>query len=580
MRLGYHRFVLFSWRARGVCLGLTLVLQSMCARANVTPRLVDIQVLAFNDFHGNLEPAAGANGLIEGTVVGGIEYLATHVAQLRATNPNTIVVSAGDNIGATPFLSGMFHDEPTAEALGTVGLQISTVGNHEFDEGWWEVYRMQRGGCHPVDGCQDQTPYDRARFSYLSANVVVDPARVDPAKLRESGWTATDGSNTLFPASAVRRIGGVDVGFIGLVVRTAPDIVQPSATRGLTFRPEAEAGNEEVARLRARGVRTIIVLIHEGATPARDAYNGCEGVAGPVMDIAAQLSPEVDAIVAGHVHRAYNCLAAGKLVTSAASLGRIVTDIDLRVDARTGDVVSKSARNVLVTRDVPRDPTLSGLIERYRPLAARVGARVVGTLAAEIPREPTASGESSLGDVVADAFLEAGREASPDPAVAVLINQGGLRAGLVGQVDAGGGSRTVTYAQAFEVLPFGNRVQVKSVTGDTIVRWLEQQFDNPGTGRNTIMQVSGLAYSFRLSRPAGQRVDRRSIRIAGQPLDPTRRYRIVSSDFVWNGGDAFSAATEGTDPVDLGADVDVFVAYLAAHPAMEPGRLDRITREP
>lgn len=567
-------------RAGGLCLALTLVLQSMCARGNVTPQIVDIQVLAFNDFHGNIEPAAGANGLIEGTVVGGVEYLATHVAQLRATNPNTIVVSAGDNIGATPFLSGMFHDEPTVEALGTVGLQVSTVGNHEFDEGWWEVYRMQRGGCHPVDGCQDQTPYEGARYTYLSANVVVDPARVAPDKLKESGWRPTNGSNTLFPGSVVRRVGGVDVGFVGLVVRTAPEIVQPSATSGLIFRPEAEAGNEEVARLRARGVRTIVVLIHEGATPARDAYNGCEGVTGPVMEIAAQLSPEVDAIVAGHVHRAYNCIVAGKLVTSAASLGRIVTDIDLRVDARTGDVVSKSARNVLVTRDVPRAAALSALIERYRPLAARVGARVVGTIAAEIPREPNGNGESSLGDVVADAFLEAGREGSPDPAVAVLINQGGLRAGLVGQAPAGGGLRPVTYAQAFEVLPFGNRVQVKTVTGDTILRWLEQQFDNPGPGRNTIMQVSGITYSFQLSRPAGQRVDRGSIRIDGNPLDPTRRYRIVSSDFVWSGGDAFSAATAGTDPVDLGADVDVFVAYLGKHPDLPPGRLDRITREP
>lgn len=565
---------------RWPALALVLALQTMCARGAVAPRIVDVQVLAINDFHGNLEPATGANGLIEGHVVGGIEYLATHIARLRAANPNTLVVSAGDNIGATPFLSGMFHDEPSIEALNDVGLQISTVGNHEFDEGWWELYRMQHGGCHPTDGCQDHTPFDGARFTYLSANVVVDPSRVDQARLRESGWRASSPSRTLFPASVVRTIGGVKVGFIGLVVKTTPEIVQPYATRGLTFRSEAEAANDEVGRLTAQGVHAIVVLIHEGATPARDAYDGCEGVVGPVMEITKALSPEVDAVVAGHVHRAYNCTVDGKLVTSGASLGRVVTDIDLRVDARTGEVVSKSARNMLVTRDVPKNAEVSSLIERYRPLAAGVGSRVVGTVAAEIPREQHENGEAALGDVVADALLEAGREAMPGPAEAAFVNTGSIRTGLVGQPGGDGGARSITYAQAFEVLPFGNRIQVKTVTGDTIIRWLEQQFDNPGPGRLTVMQVAGMTFSFSVSRPPGQRVNRASVMIGGQPLQMTRRYRIVSNDFVWNGGDAFSVATEGTDPVDVGADVDVLVAYLMKHPGVQPGKLDRITREP
>jgi 5'-nucleotidase len=576
--LRYHCDVPSSRSLFWLIVALTVGLQAACTHGHVAPRIVDVQLLAFNDFHGNLEPASGANGQIEGHVVGGVEYLATHVAQMRATNPNTVVVSAGDNIGATPFLSGMFHDEPSIEALNDVGLQISTVGNHEFDEGWWEVYRMQHGGCHPVDGCQDGTPFEGARFTYLSANVVLDPARVDPDKLKESGWTSPGPASTLFPASTIRTFDGVKIGFIGLVVHTAPDIVQPFATRGLTFRPEADAANEEVTRLTAQGVHTIIVLIHEGATPARDAYNGCEGVNGPVMEIAKALSPEVDAVVAGHVHRAYNCEVDGKLVTSGASLGRIVTDIQLHIDARTGDVVSKSANNVLVTRDVPKTPALTALIARYLPIAAKIGSRVVGTITTEIPREQNQNGEAALGDVVADAYLDAGRTAMPGPAEAAILNIGGLRAGLVGTVD--GNRRSVTYAQAFEVLPFGNRVQVKSVTGDTLIRWLEQQFDNPGPGRLTIMQVAGITYSFSLSRPPGQRVDRASLRVAGQPIDPSRRYRIASNDFVWNGGDAFTVATEGNDPVDVGADIDVFVSYLMTHPDVAPGRLDRFTKEP
>jgi 5'-nucleotidase len=558
---------------------VALAFVSACTQGSAVPRVVEVQVLAINDFHGSLEPATGTNGLIEGTPVGGVEYLATHVARLKAANPNTIVVSAGDNIGATPLLSSMFHDEPTIEALNLVGLEVSAVGNHEFDEGWWEAYRMQRGGCHPTDGCQDESSFDGARFAYLSANVVVNPAQVDPARLREAGWTASTPPRTLFPASVVRTFEGVKVGFIGVVVKTTPDIVQASATSGLTFRDEAVAANEEVARLVAQGIRAIVVLIHEGATPAREAYDGCENVAGPVIEIAKALSAEVDAVVAGHVHRAYNCTVDGRSVTSAASLGRIVTDLDLRIDARTGEVVTRSARNVAVTRDVPRTEAVTDLIARYRPLAARVGSRVVGTIAREIPREANGSGESPLGDVVADAFLEAGRAMSPVPAEAAVTNIGGIRAGLVGQATSGG-PRQLTYAEAFEALPFGNRVQVKTISGDTLLRLLEQQFDNPGPGRNTILQVAALNYSYNLARPAGQRITRSSVMIAGRLLDPQRRYRIVSNDFVWNGGDGFAAATEGAEPIDVGADVDVLVEYLRKHPAVEPGRMDRLVREP
>lgn len=327
-------------------------------------------------------------------------------------------------------------------------------------------------------------------------------------------------------------------------------------------------------------MHTIIVLIHEGATPARDAYNGCEGVTGPVMEIAKRLSSDVDAVVAGHVHRAYNCTVDGKLVTSGASLGRVITDIDLRIDARTGDVVSKAARNTLVTRDVPKRPSATALLAHYRPFAETLGSQTVGTIASEISRDQNAVGESPLGDVVADAMLAAGRTATPGPAVAAIMNTGGIRAGLVGTAQPTGGTRNITYAQAFEVSPFGNRVQVKTISGAGILRWLEQQFDNPGPGRTTMLQVSGIEFSYQPNRPAGQRVQWSDVRIAGNLLDPAARYRIVSNDFVWSGGDAFTAAREGVDPVDVGADIDVLVAYLKANPGVQPGRQNRITRQP
>lgn len=560
-----------------------VVVQLSCARpGSVAPGLVDLQLLAFNDFHGTLEPGAGANGRIQTFETGGVEYFASHIKALRAGHPNSLIVSAGDNIGATPLLSALFHDEPTVEALGQAGLQISTVGNHEFDEGWWELYRMQHGGCHPVDGCQDQTPFAGARWTYLAANVVVDPAKVDQAKLKSSGWTRpADGPSTLFPASLVRTIDGVKVGFIGLVVRGVPYLVPPVAVQGLTFRTEVEAANDEVRRLTAQGVHTIIVLIHEGATPATDNYDSCEGVTGPVIDIAKGLSPEVDAVVAGHVHRAYNCTVDGKLVTSGASLGRLITDIELKIDRRTGDVVSKSARNTLVTRDVPKDAAITAIIDHYRPFYEKVGAQVVGSVTRELTRETNEAGEASLGDVVADAFLEAGRKATPGPAVASFLNVGSLRAGLVGSAGASAAApREVSYAQAFGVLPFNNRLQVRTMTGEAIIRLLEQQFDNPGPGRDAVMQVAGITYRYDRRQPPGRRVVRESLQIDGKPLDPAARYRVISNDFVWAGGDAFTVATEGTDPVDVGADIDGFVEYLRARSPIQPGRLDRITQVP
>jgi 5'-nucleotidase len=549
--------------------------------ATTTSGVVDVQVLAFNDFHGNLDPPDGANGRIGGTDAGGVEYLAAHLKQLRAGHPNTITVSAGDNVGASPLLSGMFHDEPTVEALSDAGLDVSTVGNHEFDEGWWELYRLQKGGCHPVDGCQDGTPFAGARFEYLSANVVLDPRSVDAATLAASGWQAAGSApRTLFPASTIRTIDGVKVGFIGLALGETPTIVSPASVRGLTFRPEAEAANEAAAALVRDGVRAIVVLIHQGGRQSGGTYDTCENMSGPILDIVRALSPEIDVVISGHTHQAYNCRVDGRLVTSAASFGRLITDVDLRIDRATGDVVSSSARNVIVTRDVPKDVATTRLVDHYRPFAKTIGDRVVGRITVELPRTQNANGEAPLGDVVADAYLAAART-QPGGADAAFTNIGGIRGDLVAQPPAAPGRpRAVTYAQTFAVLPFGNRVVVKTLTGEAILRLLEQQFDNPQPGAAKMLQVSsGVSYAYDRARPSGTRVDRASVRIAAAPLDPARRYRIVTNDFVWNGGDGFTAAQDGIDPTDVGVDVDVMVAYIDANSPVPPAPLDRIRRE-
>lgn len=511
--------------------------------------IAEVQILGFNDFHGALEPPSGSNGRIGDVAAGGVEFFAAHIARLKAENANTIVVSAGDNIGASPLLSGMFHDEPTIEALGAAGLQISTVGNHEFDEGWEELSRLQKGGCHPVDGCQDKTPFAGARFQYLSANVM-------------------RGTQTLFPATAVKVVDGVKVGFIGLALQGTAAIVTSEFLRGLTFRSEVDAGNEAAAALVAQGVKTIVVVIHNGGRSGTTDVNACD-VTGAIVDVANQLSPEIDVIVSGHSHQAYICPVGRKLVTSAQSNGALITDIDLRIDRATGDVVSMHARNVIVTRDIARDVRMTGLLDRYRPFFAAMGRRRVGTIPGPILEAVNEAGESPLGDVITDAILEQTAAPTAGGAEVALWNTGGIRADLNGEAGGAPGSPLiVTFANAFDVLPFGNRIQVRTVTGAGLIAMLE-------TG---VFQVSrGVSYAVDTTRPRRQRVDGTTITLGGRAIDRNARIRVAASDYIWSGGDG--VVVESSEPFDVGADIDVFVAYLEKHSPVRPGPQDRIIRK-
>jgi 5'-nucleotidase len=527
-------------------------------RAQSLPATVEVQLLAINDFHGALEPTPGANGRVGDTDAGGIEYLATHLARLRQTNPNTIVVSAGDNIGASPLLSSLSHDEATIEALNLAGLDVSAVGNHELDEGWWELLRVQRGGCHPVDGCLAGTPFKGATFSYISANITLNPAQADPGMLARAGLQGSE-PRRLMPPYIIRDVSGVRVGIIGLTLREAPTIIIPGSVRGLTFGDEAAAANEAASELRKQGVRAIVVVMHEGGDQQGRNFNGCDRPSRDLGDLPTRMSDDIDVIVSGHSHQAYNCSIDGKIVTSAGSSGRLVTDIDLRIRRSDGEVVAKLARNVIVTRDVPKDPAQTALIARYSPIAEKVGGRVIGTITGSLTRTADGAGESSLGRVVADAMHDGAREARIGDVDVALWNAGGLRADLA--VPAGAESAPVTYAQLFSVLPFANELIVKSLKGEGLLRVLEEQF---GAARTRILPVSSsLTYVYDPSRPRGQRIDRTSVRIDGAPLVPDRTYRVATSNFLWGGGDDVSALSSGTDPVTVGVDVEIAAAYFS-----------------
>ncbi len=527
-------------------------------RAQSLPATVDVQLLAINDFHGALEPASGANGRIGTTDAGGIEYLATHLARLRRTNPNTVVVSAGDNIGASPLLSSLSHDEATIEALNLAGLDVSAVGNHELDEGWWELRRVQDGGCHPVDGCLAGTAFKGATFSYVAANITLDPSQADSGMLARAGLQGSE-PRRLFPPYTIRELGGVRVGFIGLTLQEAPSIIIPDSVRGLTFGEEAAAANEAASALRKQGVRAIVVVMHEGGDQQGRSVNGCDRISNDLRNVSTRMSDDIDVIISGHSHQAYNCGIGGKLVTSASSGGRLVTKIDLRIRRSDGEVIAKSARNLIVTRDVPKDPAQSAIIARYSPVAEKVGGRVIGTITGSLMRTPDAAGESSLGRVIADAMHDGAREARIGDVDVAFWNSGGIRADLV--APAGAASAPVTFAQLFSVLPFANELIVKSLRGDALLRLLEEQF---GAARTRILPVSSsLTYAYDASRPRGQRVDRTSVRIDGAPLLPDRTYRVATSNFLWGGGDDVSALASGTDPVTVGVDVEIAAAYFS-----------------
>ena len=449
------------------------------------------------------------------TPAGGAEYLATHIDALRKQNRNTLVVSAGDNIGASPLVSGLFHDEPTIEAFNAMGVDISSVGNHEFDEGSAELLRMQDGGCHPVDGCQDGDGFAGADFDYLAANVTDD-----------------DTGKTLFRPYEIRRVGGVKVGFIGVVLKDTPTIVTPSGVEGLTFGDEADAINKYTAVLKKKGVRAIVVLMHQGDTVALGQVNDCLNPVGPLADLIGRSSKEVDLYLTGHTHQAYNCVIGGKRATSASSFGRVLTDANLRVDRRTGQVVSVSADNKIVTQDVAKDPAQTTILNKYTAISAPIANRRIGAATAALTTEQNAAGEEVLGDIIADSQLAATAPDGFGNAVVAFMNPGGIRT----NIDAG----DITYGEAFAVQPFGNSLVTLTLTGAQIDRVLEQQWDGQGTSPKVLQVSNGLTYTWSASGPLGSRVDPSTIKINGTTVDPAASYRVTVNSFLADGGDGFT----------------------------------------
>ncbi|MBR0721273.1 bifunctional metallophosphatase/5'-nucleotidase [Bradyrhizobium manausense] len=549
-------------RYQPILAALSLALAALPAAAQ-SAAPVELRILAINDFHGNLRPPPGGIRINDPedksrkvmVAAGGAEYMATLVKQLSEGHKNTIFVAAGDLIGASPFLSAMFHDEPSVESLSMMGLAITSVGNHEFDEGKTELLRMQNGGCHPEDGCQGPHSFTGAKFHYLAASTVE---------------TAT--GKSILPPYEIREFEGIPVAFIGLTLKETAGIVSPSGVAGLEFRDEAETVNALVPQLKAQGVEAIVVLIHQGGEPAGD-YNECPDITGPIVDIVKKFDRAVDVVVSGHTHRAYVCQIDGRLVTSGDKYGTLVTAIDLKLDPATRDIVGARGENVIVANaSLARDPEQTALIDAYDKLSAPIANRPAGSVTQTLSRVPNDAGESPLGDVIADAQLAATRDEKDGSAAIAITNPGGIRTDIIPKENG-----TVSYGELFASQPFRNRLVTMTLTGRQLKDMLEQQWLDPKRPR--ILQVSnGFSYTWDASKPPGERVMADKMTLNGRPIEPATGYRVTLNDYLAVGGDGFTVAKQGASPQYGGYDADALFAFFRAHGPIGPLPPTRILR--
>ncbi len=576
-----------------------------------------VKLLGFNDYHGNLlSPGTfGVNTAVPAAqrpAVGGADFLAAEVARRKALNPLNVVVGAGDFIGATPLVSALFHDEPAVETLNRIGVDFSAVGNHEFDKGAAELLRLQNGGCKIVDGVQDPNsckgavvgtpvPFEGAKFKWLSANVINNAT-----------------GKPLLRPYGIREFKDVKVAFIGMTLAATPTIVTPSGVAGLSFQDEADTVNALIPKLRREGVRAIVVLVHQGGFqgPGLSDINGCDGnlVNSDIAKIVARLNDEVDLVVSGHTHAAYNCSAgtvdatrasatspvvltprptglpnaAGRLipVTSSSAFGRVLTDIDLTIDPVKRDIVAVAATNRLVDRTDPEliaavaaNPAVSQLVSAYNGLVAPIANQVIGSITTALPNVADAAGNMPAGELIADSQLAATAPVGFGEAVIAFMNPGGVRnpGFTFPSSPAGEGDGNVTYGEAFTVQPFGNSLVTLTLTAQQIKDTLEQQFVGcRGQGTQRILIPSaGFKYTWNSAAACDARISNvrlvdangtlvtQFVDAAGVVIEPTRSFRVTVNNFLATGGDGFTTLVGGTSALGGAQDIDALTAYLA-----------------
>ncbi len=564
-----------------------------CGGTNSPAAPFTVKLIGFNDYHGTLESPGtfGVNTAVPAAnrpAVGGADFMAAHVAALKKQNSLNVVVGAGDLIGATPLISSLFFDEPSIETLNRIGLEFTSVGNHEFDKGSAELLRLQNGGCKTTGGITDPNsckgatvgtpvPFEGAKYKWLSANVVS---------------TAT--GKTLLPAYGIKTFNNTRVAFIGMTLKATPTIVTPTGVAGLEFRDEAATVNALIPELRAQGIESIVVLVHEGGfqTGTLSDINGCEGnLAGSaIASIVKQLDNAVDLVISGHTHAAYNCMlpnASGRniSVTSSSAFGRVLTDVDLTIDPNTGDISKVVANNRLVVRNDPAitaDTVVAKIVDAYKNLVSPIANTVLGSITADLSNGRT-DGACNMpaGDLIADSQLAATQPATFGNAVVAFMNGGGVRSPgfTFASSAANEGNGNVTYGEAFTVQPFGNSLVTMSLTTQNIKDFLEEQFagclGQSTTATRFALPSAGFKYTWDGAKACGARITNVTLRngsasetlvdASGVVQNPAKSYRVTVNNFMADGGDGYSTLLKGTNRLGGAQDIDALTAYMSAN---------------
>ncbi len=550
--------------------------------------VMNVSILAFNDFHGHLEPPLVSIRETIGNIptevpAGGAAYLSAAIQQLKKQHPLHAVVSAGDMIGASPLTSALFLDEPTIEAVNAMGIDFNAVGNHEFDKGTAELRRMRFGGCQKftrIEPCQVNSKFAGANFEFLAANV------------------KQDNQSNLFPSYGFKtfKIGQREskIAFVGLTLKGTPKMVTPDGIKGLSFEDEAKTANALVPELKAQGASALVLVIHEGGV-SKGGHNdaSCPGLSGDIVPILNNLDPAYDIVISGHTHRAYACDYSKVnpqkpfLLTSAGQYGTMLTHIQLSIDPVKKNVISKSAFNLVVQSEpfinsagqriepsnvIPyygKHNAVEKIVSEYQAAAQVHVQKVIGHLPASMVRKFSSSGESALGNLIADAQLFASAPKEKGHANIALMNPGGVRADL--PVPLGGG--TVNFGQIFKVQPFGNTLVVKQMTGQQIKDVLEFQFDNKDRPK-VLFPSSTLTYEIDMKKEKGQRVG--NVKISKQPLVLDQKYKVTVNSFIASGGDGFWQFKQAETVYEGELDVDALAAYIKANPGLRVPELNRI----
>lgn len=513
--------------------------------------MTDVRILTINDFHGRLE--AGSGGVAGAAVVAGA------VAAKKAENPNTLFVSAGDNIGASTFTSFIQQDEPTIEALRAAGLDVSAVGNHEFDQGFDDLAGRVRtlwGGGDAAAG----DPYT------LGANVYLK------------------GTDTpALPEYTVEETGGVRVAFIGTVTEDTATMVSPDGIANIEFGDQLEAANRVAAEISDGDLADVTILLtHSGSATSGD----CAAVAADASDFGALIrgaSAHIDAIVSAHTHQTYSCevpvdgAGTTRPVIQAAQYGQSMGQLDLQVDSATHELVGISSSVFPLAGAFPADPDVAQIVQGAVAVAEAKGAARVGSITADILRGGTPAGsdrgvESSMGNTLADMYLWAtsGEAYAGTPAQIGMINPGGLRDDLRFGADG-----TVTYRDIANVQPFANTIVTVELTGAQLKRVLEEQWQPRAERPKLHLGLSeGFRYVFDDAAPAGGHVS--SMTLDGEEIEPTDSVVVATNSFLAAGGDGFTTFAAGTDRTDTGqVDLAASVAYFAANSPLSPAALGR-----